>query len=91
MVNFETDESVQEREIDIVTQDITDIFRHAEGLLKRFGSQGDEANISQQELTVRSNMQRSMAKKLQGLSANFRTSQKVHQFLIRCFDVQCGG
>mmetsp|Transcript_1271 Transcript_1271/g.2070 ORF Transcript_1271/g.2070 Transcript_1271/m.2070 type:complete len:308 (+) Transcript_1271:100-1023(+) len=78
MVNFETDEVVQEREIDILTQDITDIFRHAEGLLKRFGSQGDEANISQQELTVRANMQRSMAKKLQGLSMSFRGSQKEY-------------
>mmetsp|Transcript_23897 Transcript_23897/g.35070 ORF Transcript_23897/g.35070 Transcript_23897/m.35070 type:complete len:310 (-) Transcript_23897:102-1031(-) len=78
MVNFETDEVVQEREIDILTQDITDIFRHAEGLLKRFGSQGDEANVSQQELTVRANMQRSMAKKLQGLSMSFRGSQKEY-------------
>jgi hypothetical protein len=56
----------------------SDVFRHAEGLLKRFGSQGDEGNVSQQELTVRSNMQRSMAKKLQGLSMAFRGSQKEH-------------
>jgi hypothetical protein len=77
MVNFETDESVQEREIDILTQHITEIFRHAESLLKKFGNQGDESNISQQELTVRANMQRSIAKKLQGLSTSFRTSQKV--------------
>jgi hypothetical protein len=57
----------------------SDVFRHAEGLLKRFGSQGDEGNVSQQELTVRSNMQRSMAKKLQGLSMAFRGSQKEHR------------
>ena len=77
MVNFETDEIVQEREIDILTHEITDIFRHAETILKKFGNQGDEGKISQQELTVRANMQRSLAKKLQGLSMSFRASQKV--------------
>jgi hypothetical protein len=77
MVNFETDEIVQEREIDILTQEITDVFRHAETILKKFGNQGDEGKISQQELTVRANMQRSMAKKLQGLSMTFRANQKV--------------
>lgn len=78
MVNFDTDESVQEREIDILTHKITDVFRHAEGLLKKFGRQGDEGNISAQEKVVRTNLQRSMAKKLQGLSTAFRTSQKVN-------------
>jgi hypothetical protein len=82
MVNFETDEIVQEREIDILTHEITDIFRHAETILKKFGNQGDEGKISQQELTVRANMQRSMAKKLQGLSMSFRASQKVFFFVI---------
>jgi hypothetical protein len=77
MVNFDTDESVQEREIDILTSQVTDIFRHAEGILKKFGRQGDEASISAQEKVVRTNLQRSMAKKLQGLSTAFRTSQKV--------------
>ena len=50
-----------------------------ENLLKKFGRQGDEANISQQEKVVRTNLQRSMAKKLQGLSTAFRTSQKVRE------------
>ena len=77
MVNFETDEAQQEREIDIKTQEITELFRHAEGLLKKFGKQGDEATISSSELTVRKNMQSSIAKKLQGLSMSFRGSQKV--------------
>lgn len=77
MVNFETDETLQEREIDLLTQEITEIFRHAENILKKFGNQGDESKISQQELTVRANMQRSLAKKLQGLSMTFRSNQKV--------------
>lgn len=77
MVNFSADESSQEREIEDKTQEITDLFRHAEVLLKKFARQGDESQASQQELAVRNNLQRSMAKKLQGLSMQFRTSQKV--------------
>ena len=77
MVNFETDEIQQERDIDIKRKEVTEIFHHAEGLLKRFGKQGDEMKISASEQTVRNNMQHSLAKKLQGLSMTFRTSQKV--------------
>lgn len=74
MVNFESDEIKQEREIDIVTQEITEIFRNVEGALKSFaGGQ----NLSEADLRVQQNIQRSMAKKLQGLSMSFRTSQKV--------------
>ena len=77
MVNFETDETQQEREIDSKTREITELFHHAEGLLKKFGKQGDESTISQSEQTVRTNMQRSLAKNLQGLSMSFRSTQKV--------------
>ena len=79
MVNFESDETQQEREIDMKTREITELFHHAEGILKKFGKQSDNASMSEQ--TVRNNMQRSLAKKLQGLSMTFRTSQKV----IVCF------
>jgi len=75
MVNFESDETQQEREIDMKTREITELFHHAEGILKRFGKQSENASASEQ--TVRNNMQRSLAKKLQGLSMTFRTSQKV--------------
>ena len=77
MVNFETDEATQERNIDICTQEITDLFRHSELLLKQFSKIGDEGKISAQERTVRHNMQTSIAKRLQGLSMTFRSSQKV--------------
>ena len=77
MVNFETDETQQEREINFRTQEITELFRHAEVLLKNFGKQGDEKKISASEQTVRTNMQRSLAKKLQGLGMSFRSTQKV--------------
>ncbi|CAM9441060.1 unnamed protein product, partial [Ectocarpus fasciculatus] len=76
MVNFESDEATQERNIDVCTQEITDLFRHSELLLKQFGKLGDEKKISAQERTVRHNMQTSIAKRLQGLSMTFRSSQK---------------
>lgn len=77
MVNFETDETQQEREIDSKTGEITDLFRNAESLLKKFGDDGKKNKISQSEQKVRTNRQRSLAKKLQGLSMSFRSTQKV--------------
>ena len=77
MVNFTADETQQEREIDFKTREITDLFHHAENLLKKFSKQVDSSAISVSEQTVRNNMQRSFAKRLQGLSMTFRTSQKV--------------
>jgi syntaxin 16 len=74
MVNFETDEAQQEQEIEYATQEITEIFRHAEGLLKRFSAQ--QHGVDDSEAMVRVNIQRSIAKKLQGLSMNFRGTQK---------------
>lgn len=78
MVNFETDEVQQEREIDAKTNEITQVFHHAESLLKKFGKQADDKNLSAAERTVRKNMQTSMAKKLQGLSTSFRSTQKEY-------------
>ena len=77
MVNFETDETQQEREIDAKTHEITEVFHHAESLLKKFGKQSEDPNIPAAERTVRKNMQMSIAKKLQGLSMSFRSTQKV--------------
>jgi len=78
LVNFKTDETQQEREIDMKTQEITEVFRHAEGLLKKFSRQGDEESISASERTVRKNMQSSIAKKIQALSMSFRATQKEY-------------
>lgn len=77
-VNFSNNEFVQEAEIETLTQEITDIFHHAESLLKAIGKLGDEKVISNSELKVRSNMQHAMAKKLQGLSIQFRQNQKKY-------------
>jgi len=78
MVNFETDEAHQEREIDGKTREITDLFHHAENVLKRFGKQSEDPNLSVADRTVRKNMQMSMARKIQGLSMSFRSTQKVN-------------
>lgn len=78
MVNFETDEAQQEREIDNKTREITEVFHHAEGILKQFGKQSESANIPEAERKVRKNMQMAIAKKLQGLSMSFRSTQKQY-------------
>ncbi len=85
LVNFESDEIKQEREIDMVTQEITEIFRHSESILKLFSNQPDEYTINSSEKTIRNNLQRTMAKKLQGLSGSFRTSQKVNSISNKQF------
>ena len=77
MVNFETDETSQERDIEAATQDITDLFRQAEQLLSKFGAQAADKTLTIEERTLRYNIQRSIAKKLQTLSMTFRSSQKV--------------
>ncbi len=77
MVNFETDELQQERDIDLKTREITEVFHHAEGVLKRFGKDSERKDIEDAERRVRRNMQMSIAKKLQGLSMTFRSTQKV--------------
>jgi len=75
-VNFESDETQQERDIENKTAEITEVFHHAELLLKRFGKQSEDPNLTAAEKTVRRNMQMSMAKKLQELSITFRKTQR---------------
>lgn len=77
MVNFETDEAQQERDIEAKTREITEVFYHAESILKKFAKQSEDPKLTTSERTVRKNMQMSMAKKLQGLSTSFRATQKV--------------
>lgn len=48
----------------------------AEALLKKFDRQTAESQLTAPEIAVRKNMEKSMAKKLQGLSSAFRTNQK---------------
>lgn len=82
MVNFESDEAQQEREIDYKTQEITNLFRTAERILQKFSKVDKTVTIPASEVTVRTNIQRSIAKKLQGLSMSFRSTQKVNDHLF---------
>lgn len=87
MVNFELDEAQQEREIDSKTHEITEIFHHAESILKRFGKQSEDPSTPAAERTVRKNMQMSMARKLQGLSMSFRATQKVSSMPLQLIEL----
>ena len=75
MVNFESDEAKEEADIDRCTNEITDVFRYAERILKQFGSMEDEKSSAE---LVRKNGVRAAVTKLQGLSITFRTSQKEY-------------
>lgn len=77
MVNFETDEAQQEREIEAKTREVTDIFHHAEGTLKTFSKRTEDPNLTVAERTLRKNIQMNMAKRLQNLGMTFRATQKV--------------
>ena len=78
MVDFESDEAEKERRIESETAQITSLFRHAEGILKKFGAAASSSDkASQADLAVRNNLQRNLAKRLQTLSVAFRTGQKV--------------
>jgi len=77
MVNFQTDEVLQEREIDYKTREITECFHHAESVLKKFSENSKNPHLSAADKQVRKNMQMSVARKIQGLSMSFRSSQKV--------------
>jgi syntaxin 16 len=60
-----------------LAQEITRLFRHAEKELKRVATDGGtSAQLNDAELTVRSNIQKATARKLQNLSMAFRTAQK---------------
>lgn len=78
MVNFETDEAQQERDIESKTREITDIFHHAEGILKTFSKRTEDPNLTVAERTLRKNIQMNMAKRLQNLGMTFRATQKVY-------------
>jgi len=89
MVSFDDlDEQNKEKKITILTQDITLNFRKVEQELKNIVLEGGLPKTSSEE-SVRLNVQKSLARKLQGLSTNFRTVQK--DFLNRLKKQKEGG
>ncbi|KAG5177676.1 soluble NSF attachment protein receptor [Tribonema minus] len=76
MVTFDdASEQSKERDIEFMTQEITQIFRHAERELKKIMTEGGGGR-TEAEATVRTNLQKATARKLQNLSMAFRSSQK---------------
>merc|ERR1712176_1025778 len=73
---FGKDLDDMEGRIERVTQDVTDRFRQAERYLQRVGVATRRAGG--EEATVGANVQRSLAKRLQELSAEFRQSQRKY-------------
>jgi syntaxin 16 len=80
MVNFESSETEQEREIVLISNKITAHFRIAEALLKSFGKLVDEKDVSPIDKKVGRNMRNSMLKKIQDLTGTFRTTQKMYGY-----------
>eukprot|EP00752_Nemacystus_decipiens_P009916 g8848.t1 len=74
MVTFDESEAERERDVEDATREVTTLFRRAEKQLKQL--MAESAGLTQAEATVRNNIQRATARKLQSLSGGFRTSQK---------------
>lgn len=70
-------EQEKEREIDILTSEITRTFNIAAAKLKRFARMGDSAADGTESKVIK-NMQRSLATRLHELSTGFRGMQKSY-------------
>jgi len=82
-VTFDKDESDQEKEIDILTREVTRLLKKCEVGLKRIATIGNArgTNLPQQERTVRLNVMRNLGSELHDLSLKFRKAQK--DFMVR--------
>ncbi len=79
LVGFDDSEAAKERDIDLMTQEITAMLRESESVLRRLSQEGDRGT----ERLVTRNVQRSMAKRIQTLSINFRVSQKDYMASLK--------
>lgn len=73
---FGKDLDDMEGRIEVMTRDVTDKFRQAERSLKKVGMATKRAGG--EEAAIGANVQRNLAKQLQELSVNFRTSQRKY-------------
>jgi len=72
-------ENEYKQKIEVLTNEITRLFRGSQNLLKKIASIGnDEGKLPYQERLVRLNVMRGKAAELQDLSKNFRRMQKAH-------------
>lgn len=75
-------EQEKEREIDILTSDITRTFNLAAAKLKRLARHGDNSNDGTESKVIK-NIQRSLATRLHDLSGGFRKLQKQYLGQVR--------
>ena len=72
----DAEQQMHEREIDILTKDITNKFKKSERSLKRILATNSKPGNTDER--VRRNIQRSLATRLQELSGNFRGAQRTY-------------
>jgi len=89
LVRFDETEGMQDREIDILTKQITDKFRLAERKLTQRIANARDVQEGSAESLVKRNIQRQLAQQLQSLSMSFRKSQK--EYLTRLKAQKGGG
>ncbi|KAJ8611423.1 hypothetical protein CTAYLR_008999 [Chrysophaeum taylorii] len=78
MVSFDdANEEALDAEIDSKMREATRLFRVCESTLKRVASREDD-DLSDSERTIRANIQRSVAMRIQNLNADFRKTQKEY-------------
>jgi len=73
---FGKDLELKERDIETLTRDIMTQFRSCERLLLKVGAA--TKNSTEEERRIAANVQRSLAKQLQELSADFRQKQRKY-------------
>jgi RIO-like serine/threonine protein kinase len=77
MTNQDLEEAIWPQGVNIQTRDLVFLFKDVENLLQLFQKESDIKGASGPEKTIRTNVQHSLAKKLQGLNMAFRSTQKV--------------
>lgn len=83
MVSFDdASEEALDAEIEAKTRDATRLFRSCETTLKRIASRADD-DLSDSERTIRANIQRSVAMRIQGLNSDFRKSQREYMSRLK--------
>lgn len=72
------DDDGPDKDIEIISSAIAGFFRRCEGRIHQIQTKGNDGNMSQKDLALRANVQRSLATELQKLSTQFRKTQKQY-------------
>jgi len=75
-VSFADNEHEQDKEINVLTQQIQTLLSRCEKNLKKIASVGNDGRISTEDRICRLNIMRSYARRLQQVSRDFKTSQR---------------